>query len=126
MLAYITYQLCLSQPISSEHTARHYIGCTKDLPERLRLHRRGQAARYTQVAAERGIGIELVRCWWGGRKFERYLKSLKNGRLLCPKCGNGKYQFDNELTDNQIEILLRVEQVDQGLSIAPYLKNYGP
>jgi hypothetical protein len=92
------YLLHLSQPMPrglSPHGfrlwARHYIGWT-GYPVSLRLqhHRNGTGARFCQVAAERGIALELARTWEGaGRDFERRLKRQKNAARLCPICRGG-------------------------------------
>ena len=66
--------------------ARHYLGTTKNLRRRLRLHRKGQGARMLAVARSRGIRLRLVRTWPGGRQTEIDLKRRKNGRRLCPRC----------------------------------------
>ncbi len=67
--------------------ARHYLGVTsRPVAERLEEHRAGRGARLTQVAAEAGCVLELVRTWKGGRALERRLKRRKNAPCLCPKC----------------------------------------
>ena len=66
--------------------ARHYLGITQDVNERLELHRNGQGARLTQVAVEHGCALELVRTWEGTRHDERRLKNQKNAPRLCPLC----------------------------------------
>ena len=82
------YLLHFDRPISPDHTCQHYLGSTDELPARLNAHRHGRAARLTQVAAERGIGFELVRLWQGGRAEERALKAWKCAPRLCPLCSD--------------------------------------
>ena len=66
--------------------ARHYLGSAEDVNERLDLHRKGQGARLTQIAADAGITFEIVRTWNGSRKEERKLKNRHNAPKLCPVC----------------------------------------
>lgn len=82
----VTYLLHFSEPISPNHTTQHYIGSAADLDARIEEHRKGQGARLTEVAKERGISFEVVRTWEGGRDFERKLKNRKNAPKLCPIC----------------------------------------
>lgn len=73
-----------------KHTCQHYIGWAYNLEGRLKEHRAGRGARLTQVAAERGIGFEVVRTWSGDRNLERKLKNRKEGPALCPVCQAAK------------------------------------
>lgn len=84
----ICYLLHFDRPISDRHTTRHYLGLApKRLRDRIALHRKGQGARLTQVAKERGIAFAVVRTWQkGSRSLERQLKNQKNGYRLCPVC----------------------------------------
>ncbi len=66
--------------------ARHYLGSTDNLDERLACHRSGNGARLVQVCAEHGIGFVLARTWEGNRSTERALKRRKNSPKLCPIC----------------------------------------
>lgn len=66
--------------------ARHYLGYTENLEQRLEAHRNGSGARLIQVITENGIGFELARTWEGDRNFERELKNKKHTARLCPKC----------------------------------------
>jgi predicted GIY-YIG superfamily endonuclease len=77
------YLLCFSRKYRH---ARHYLGCTQDLPARLREHRKGRGARLTQVILAAGINFRLTRVWSGGRSLERRLKNQKNAPRLCPAC----------------------------------------
>ena len=50
----VTYLLHFFWPISERHTAQHYLGCTEELRTRITDHRNGLAARFTEVAHEKG------------------------------------------------------------------------
>ena len=85
-MSYI-YILHFHEPLAH---ARHYIGCTANLHERLKTHASGRGARITEVLAERGITWEL-----GGlyscthaemRRHEKGLKSIKNSERFCQLC----------------------------------------
>lgn len=80
------YLLHFDRPISDKHTTQHYIGWAKHLPSRALAHMRGQGARLTQVAVERGIGFVIAQTWSGDRNFERQLKNRKNAPRFCPIC----------------------------------------
>jgi predicted GIY-YIG superfamily endonuclease len=66
--------------------ARHYIGSTDDLAERLKRHAAGQGARLMEVITAAGISWAVARTWSGDKKLERKLKSRKNAPTLCPFC----------------------------------------
>lgn len=66
--------------------ARHYLGCTDNLANRLAQHASGHGARLVQVVTEAGIGFDLARTWEGGRQGERQLKRHKHGPRHCPIC----------------------------------------
>ena len=66
--------------------ARHYLGSTDNLAERLKAHATGQGARLMEVITAAGISWAVARTWPGDRKLERKLKSRKNAPLLCPLC----------------------------------------
>lgn len=73
--------------------ARHYLGSTSNLEQRLEAHRTGNGSRLMQVISEAGIKWELTRTWKGGRKLERKLKNQHNTPRLCPIC-NKKLAID--------------------------------
>ena len=103
----MVYLLHFERPISSRHTCQHYIGYTDDLARRMQAHRAGNGARLVEVAAERGIGFEIVRVWRGDRAFERRLKRQHNGPRLCPICGDGNGMSENELTQDEVAALIQ-------------------
>ena len=59
--------------------------------EREKKHRKGQGARLTQVAVEKGIDFDVVLRVEGDRTAERKLKDSKNLRRVCPVCA-AEYQ----------------------------------
>jgi predicted GIY-YIG superfamily endonuclease len=66
--------------------ARHYLGKTADLRQRLADHRAGKGARLLAVLKQKGIGWRVVRTWERADKgLERRLKSLHRAEL-CPRC----------------------------------------
>ncbi len=81
----MVYLIHFTEPLAH---ARHYTGWTPDdnLDNRLSDHRSGRGARITQVAVERGIGLELSRTWQGGRTRERQLKNQGGASRHCPTC----------------------------------------
>lgn len=66
--------------------ARHYLGSTDNLEERLARHLAGNGARLVEVITQAGIGFVVARTWVGGRELERQLKRRKEGPRLCPIC----------------------------------------
>lgn len=69
------------------HHARHYIGYTTSLDERLDAHNGGTGAKLIKAIREKGLSFEVVRVWENGsRKLERQLKRQKNSKRFCPIC----------------------------------------
>lgn len=85
----MVYLLHFDQPISPNHTARHYLGSAEDWAHRIEQHRQGQGARLCEVAKERNIGFVVARLWVGDRNLEQQLKRRKAGPRLCPICQAG-------------------------------------
>lgn len=71
--------------------SQHYLGFSKDLDERLKLHRSGRGAKLLQVVQDAGIEWQVVRVWHGDRYEERRLKKRKNSHQLCPVCKEVKH-----------------------------------
>lgn len=69
--------------------ARHYLGYTDDLDQRIEAHRNGNGARLVEVVMQAGIGFTVARTWDGDRDLERRLKNQHNGPRLCPICNKG-------------------------------------
>jgi hypothetical protein len=68
--------------------ARHYIGFTDNLEQRIHDHEYTcKGARLLQVVREAGIEFKVVRTWPDGdRNFERKLHNRKKSSTLCPIC----------------------------------------
>jgi predicted GIY-YIG superfamily endonuclease len=67
--------------------AQHYIGYTRNLSRRISQHANGTGSPLLKAANHRAIKWTVVRTWaQGTRTKERYLKSQKNARRLCPIC----------------------------------------
>ena len=80
----VIYLLHFEKPLAH---AKHYIGYTENLPERLETHRTGRTkVRIMQVLHERDIGFYLARVWRGDRDFERHLKNCRDTTKRCPIC----------------------------------------
>lgn len=98
----IIYQYHLDAPLNDRKPSRHYTGFCESgrLAERDATHHKGVrhahnqngelvatgAARFLQVAVERGIGFHLVRTWRGTRDDERRLKRNGHAADMCPLC----------------------------------------
>ncbi len=78
------YLLHFDQPYKH---AKHYIGWTSDLDERLAHHASGHGARLLAVVGAAGIGWRLARTWSGGRARERQIKKQGGASRCCPLCG---------------------------------------
>jgi len=79
----VVYLLHFNRPLAH---ARHYMGWTTNLQERLHAHETGHGSRLMEVVAEWGITWRLVRVWEGHRDLERSLKAQHNSPRLCPVC----------------------------------------
>lgn len=79
----IIYLIHFDEPL---HHAKHYIGYTENLPQRLQRHRAGHGARILEVLKERGITWKLARIWTGDKSLERKIKRQKCSPKLCPIC----------------------------------------
>jgi predicted GIY-YIG superfamily endonuclease len=70
--------------------ARHYIGWTENLDERLEAHRNGTGANLMWVIKQVGIGFQLARQWNNAsRRDERRIKNLGGASRMCPVCTPG-------------------------------------
>lgn len=103
------YLLHFSRPVApGRHTCQHYTGFCYDLWARIRCHLGGNAARLTEVAHERGIGMKVVRVWKGTGHDERRIKNRKEGTRLCPICTDHPkpVNYLKELTEKEIQDLI--------------------
>ena len=66
--------------------ARHYVGWTTDLLDRLDAHAAGHGARLVAVIWQAGIGFTLIRICEGTRSTERAIKNEGGAVRYCPAC----------------------------------------
>jgi len=66
--------------------ARHYIGFSDNLEQRLRDHRGGRGSKLMHAVCKAGITFRVARTWEGDRHLERRLHRRKNSAQLCPIC----------------------------------------
>jgi predicted GIY-YIG superfamily endonuclease len=79
----VIYLLCFTRPYKH---ARHYVGWTEDLLDRLDTHAKGRGARLVEVIIQAGIGFTLVRTCEGTRRTERAIKHAGGAVRYCPAC----------------------------------------
>jgi predicted GIY-YIG superfamily endonuclease len=79
----ICYMLCFDRPY--QH-ARHYVGWSEDVLDRLDQHAKGHGARLVEVITQAGIGFTLVRVREGTRTTERAIKNAGGSVRYCPAC----------------------------------------
>lgn len=78
------YLLCFDRRLAH---AKHYIGWTSDLDQRLGLHAKGQSgAKLMEAVHAAGIGFQCSRTWTGTRNDERKLKNRRDAMRMCPLC----------------------------------------
>jgi len=78
--------------------ARHYLGSTNDLEDRVTEHRKGGTAKIVDAARKAGLEFSAHFVRLGDRKIERELKRRRNHKRLCPLCGadrKAEYQKRN-------------------------------
>jgi len=66
--------------------ARHYLGWTVDIEQRLKSHATGNGARLMEVVTKAGIPWHVSRTWQGGPELEQALKTWNNGSRHCFSC----------------------------------------
>jgi predicted GIY-YIG superfamily endonuclease len=66
--------------------ARHYVGWTEDLLDRMDAHATGHGARLVAVIWQAGIGFTLIRICQGTRHTERAIKNAGGAVRYCPAC----------------------------------------
>jgi len=66
--------------------ARHYIGWSSRLEQRLEHHRNGTGSRLMAAVSAAGIGWSVVRTWSGTRELERRFHNRHGASGLCPTC----------------------------------------
>jgi hypothetical protein len=94
------YLLHFSSPYKH---ARHYLGYSDNIEQRIADHIAGRGGRLPQVVSEAGIDIICVRMWPGTtRSFERKLKNRKNAPCLCPVCNRRTWRSNGVKTQERI------------------------
>ena len=89
--------------------ARHYIGFTQNLEQRLEEHRAGRGSPLVAAAIADGIDFQLAAIWEGDRHDERRLHRQKNTRArLCPLCIASEPAAGGPMVDLVDELLLSV------------------
>jgi hypothetical protein len=79
----VIYMLHFDRPYKH---AKHYVGWTDDLLDRLDHHAKGSGARLVAVIWQAGIGFTLVRICEGTRSTERAIKNAGGAVRYCPAC----------------------------------------
>lgn len=81
----MVYLIHLDKPLAH---ARHYIGFTNNLTQRMHDHELGtRGAKFLKAVRDKGINFRVVRTWPDGdRNFERKLHNRKKSGDLCPVC----------------------------------------
>jgi hypothetical protein len=107
----IVYLLHLDR---SYRHARHYIGFTQNLEQRLEEHRAGRGSPLVAAAIADGIDFQLAAIWQGDRHDERRLHRQKNTRArLCPLCIASEPGVGVPMIDLLDELLLSVLGIAQ-------------
>ncbi len=93
------YLLHFSRPYKH---ARHYLGSTQNLRQRLAEHATGRGANLIRIIQEAGISWSLARVWENAsRADEAKLKKHQHNARLCPLCNptaarRGKLKGQNQ------------------------------
>jgi len=66
--------------------ARHYMGFTTNLQQRIKRHKAGHGSRLMSVITQAGIGWTVVQTWSGDRHLERRIKRGGGLSRSCPIC----------------------------------------
>ncbi len=74
--------------------ARHYLGWSASVAERVATHRMGRGSPLVRAALAAGCNVRLVRVWGRcSRILERHLKNQKNAPRLCPCCSGNSWAW---------------------------------
>ena len=92
------YLIHFDRPLSH---ARHYVGWTEELPERIRSHAKGIGARLLAVLLREGISWRVSRVWAGmTKKDERKIKKSRAAKSsICPLCRGEPRDVPKEFSD---------------------------
>ena len=77
------YLIHLDTPLKH---AKHYLGFSEAVQERLQQHRSGRGSAFMRAIAKERTGWHISRMWDGDRELERMLKDQHNAARLCPTC----------------------------------------
>lgn len=77
------YLICFDKKL---HHAKHYIGWTENIDNRLDNHKNGNGACILKALNKKNIDYKIVKIWKGTRYHERKMKLWKNSKILCPLC----------------------------------------
>lgn len=87
MSQFYIYVLHFTDPL---HHAKHYVGCTRNLRQRLETHADGYGSHLTRALYEKQIEFELGTLYVTNkanmRKIERFIKKMANGPRFCQIC----------------------------------------
>lgn len=71
--------------------ARHYVGYSDNIEERVAAHIKGQGSRLCEVAVKAGVKLLWARTWVGAnRHFERKLHQ-RGKSIYCPICNRRRW-----------------------------------
>lgn len=74
------------------HHARHYLGWTTSVVDRLDRHSAGNGSRLMAAVNQAGIPYSIARIWpRSTRDQERAMKRWHKSRLWCPICMEGRF-----------------------------------
>jgi predicted GIY-YIG superfamily endonuclease len=107
----VVYLIHFDQPY---YHARHYLGTTNDLAQRLQQHQWGTrygGARLMEVITQAGITWRVACTWPGGRALERQLKNWHGGARLCPICKAERF------VDQMIPDTVSEEETEDSMSV---------
>ncbi len=85
---YFVYLICFDEKLAH---AKHYLGSSCFLDERLAQHAAGTGARLMEVITDASISWQLARLWECEsepemRQLEKYYKHRHNSGQICPRC----------------------------------------
>lgn len=90
-LGHIIGSVYLVHMARSINGARHYLGFSTNIAQRMRAHKSGRGTPLLAAAAKRGIGFKVVRRWHKrDGYFEQELKRRGPLKELCPVCSKGR------------------------------------
>ncbi len=96
-LGHIIGSVYLVHSARAHRGAKHYLGFSTNIPERVKAHKAGRGAPLLGAMTERGIPWRVVRTWQRrDGYFEQFLKRKFELKELCPVCsGPSAYRKGN-------------------------------